>query len=582
MKNILIFDGAMGTYYRNISNNPLPECEMANLFDRDKVLKIHREYIDAGANCIKTNTFGANSAALSAMPDVIEKVITAACELATEAVDGRDIKIFADIGPILGEHAEDILSEYKSIIDIFIENKIYNFLFETFSAPDYLVELSDYIKSKNREAFIITSFAIGPDGYTRSSYNGEALITEMASADIDAVGFNCISGPYHLLEYVKTIKLPDKFLSIMPNAGYPTVVGNRTYYADNSSYFANATSEFIDIGFSILGGCCGTTPEHIEKLVEATKNRKESVSTARPRKTIRLQTEPSENLFYKKLTSGQKVIAVEYDPPASCDIKNYMANVKKLKSVGVDAITIADCPVGRARIDSSLMAFKIKNEMDIDPIVHLTCRDRNLNATKALLLGLNVENILNLILVTGDPIPSAQRDEIKSVFNFNSALLTKYINELNEDIFTNKMITSGALNINAINFEHELRKAQNKEEMGTKVFFTQPVASQPAIDNLILARETLNAHIMGGIIPIVSHKNAVFMNEEISGIIVDNSIIGKYESVSDEVASKMAVDLSLDFIDKISSLVDGYYIITPFNRVDIVENIVRQMNTGKK
>lgn len=578
MKNMLIFDGAMGTYYRSISDNPLPECEMANLFDRETVLKIHREYIDAGANCIKTNTFGANSAALSAMPDVIEKVVTAACELATTASNGSDVKVFADIGPILGEHAEEILDEYKYIIDIFIENEIENFLFETFSTPDHLIELSNYIKSKNKNAFIITSFAIGPDGYTRSSYNGESLITEMANADIDAVGFNCISGPYHLLEYVKSIKLPDKLLSIMPNAGYPTVVGNRTYYADNSSYFANATTDFMDLGFTILGGCCGTTPDHIEKLVEAAENRTETISISPSKTNVRLHTEPSENLFYKKLTSGKKVIAVEYDPPASCDINNYMSNVKRLKSVGVDAITIADCPVGRARIDSSLMAFKIKNEMDIDPIVHLTCRDRNLNATKALLLGLNVENILNLILVTGDPIPSAQRDEIKSVFNFNSALLTKYINELNEDIFTNQMITSGALNINAINFEHELRKAQNKEEMGTKIFFTQPVASASAIENLRTARESLKAHIMGGIIPIVSHRNAVFMNEEISGIIVDKSIIDMYDGVSDEDSSRMATEISLDFIEKITDLVDGYYLITPFNRVDIIENIVSEMN----
>lgn len=567
----------MGTYYRNIAENPLPECEMANLFDRDTILKIHKEYIEAGANCIKTNTFGANSISLSTMPDIIEKIIIAACELAFQAAKGNSVKVFADIGPIEGEDSETIIKEYKAIIDIFLSQGIENFLFETFSTPDYLSELSKYIKDKADNSFIVTSFAIGPDGYTRSSYNGENLIMEMANT-VDAVGFNCVSGPYHLLEYVKNIKLPVTKLSIMPNAGYPTVVGNRTYYADNSSYFANTMTEFMDLGFEILGGCCGTTPEHIQKLVDAIKSRDEDVPTViHSKKTQRLHTEPSENLFYKKLDSGKRVIAVEYDPPASCDIKEYMENVRTLKSIGVDAITIADCPVGRARYDSSLMAFKIKNEIDIDPIVHLTCRDRNLNATKALLLGLNVENILNLILVTGDPIPSAQRDEIKSVFNFNSTLLTKYINELNENLFTNEMITSGALNINALNFEHELRKAQKKEDMGTKVFFTQPILSQSALENLKLSKETLKSKLMGGFIPIVSHRNAVFMNEEIAGITVDSNIIDLYENIDANQASKKAVDLTLEFIQKAEDFLDGIYLITPFNRVDIIEKIVERL-----
>ncbi|MDO5718424.1 MAG: bifunctional homocysteine S-methyltransferase/methylenetetrahydrofolate reductase [Tissierellia bacterium] len=574
---IMIFDGAMGTYYRNKKENPLPECEMANLFDRDTIAEIHREYIAAGANCIKTNTFSANTSSLSAMPDIIEKIIISGCELALNAAEEK-IKVFADIGPIYGDDRDDIYDEYINIIDIFLENGVKNFLFETFSSSDYLPELAEYIKKKSEDSYIITSFAIGPDGYTRSSYNGEHLIKEMADTKVDAVGFNCISGPYHLLEYVKEIKLPEIDLIVMPNAGYPSVVGNRTYYADNSSYFAKTTAEFIDLGFKILGGCCGTTPEHIEKLTASVKNRDtKEIPIHSSKKSYRLETKPSENLFYKKLISGKKVIAVEYDPPASCNIKSYMENVKKLKTMGVDAITVADCPVGRARFDSSLIAYKIKNEVDLDPVVHLTCRDRNLNATKALLLGLNVENILNLIIVTGDPIPTAQRDEIKSVFNFNSALLSKYINELNEELFTNNMVVSTALNVNAPNFDAELRKAVKKEEMGSKVFFTQPVVSEKASENLKKARSVLKSHIMGGIIPIISHKNAVFMNEEISGISVDEDIIEIYDGISKEEASKLAVSTSMHFIDKISDYVDGFYLITPFNRVDIIENIINEM-----
>ncbi|MDO5688863.1 MAG: bifunctional homocysteine S-methyltransferase/methylenetetrahydrofolate reductase [Tissierellia bacterium] len=574
----LLFDGAMGTYYNSIVDNPLPACEMANLFDRDNVIRIHREYIQAGANAIKTNTFGANTASLQTDFDVVKQVITKGVELAEEAAT-PEVMIFASIGQIPGTPLE-AQPEYFAIVDLFLELGIRHFLFETFSLGEQLPQIAAHIKEADAEAIVLVSFAVQPDGFTRQGASGEALLEEMAKVDaIDGVGFNCISGPYHLQELVKSIHLPKKTLSIMPNAGYPTVVGNRTYYSDNASYFARITAGFLDYGFAILGGCCGTTPDHIAKLAQAMENQKSAPVASKPRaRSERLETEPTENLFYKKLLRGKKVIAVEYDPPAGVDIKGYMTNVKTLKDAGVDAITIADCPVGRARFDSSLMAYKIKNEIGIDPIVHLTCRDRNLNATKALLLGLNVENILNLILVTGDPIPTADRGDVQSVFHFNSSLLTQYVEKLNTELFTNPMVPAMALNLNAPNFGAELKRALYKESMGAKVFFTQPVVSELAVRNLQMAREALSAKLMGGIIPVISHKNAVFMNEEIAGIRVENSIIESYMDLDREKATQKAVEFSLHFIQRIEDYVDGYYLITPFNRVDVITKILSAIN----
>lgn len=574
----LLFDGAMGTYYRTKSKQNLPTCEMGNIFDRETILSIHKEYLKAGCHAIKTNTFGANTRYLNCTDEILDQVIDAGCDIALEAVKGHKAFVFADIGPIVENLEEGILEEYKKIVDLFIAKGIKYFLFETFSRDLYLKEITEYIRSKDPDSYIIVSFAINPDGFTRTGDRGITLLEEMSGLDsINAVGLNCITGPFHLMEYIKTVNLPAKTLFISPNAGYPSVINNRTYYSNSPSYFGNTVVDFLDFGFEILGGCCGTTPEYIERLHTNLESRKApEVRIVSKKPSERLKSDIADNMILKKISSDKKIICVEYDPPASIEISEYMKNAKKLKEDGVDAITIADCPVGRARVDSSLMAYKVKNEIGIDPIVHLTCRDRNLNATKALLLGLNVEDILNLIIVTGDPIPSADKDEIKSVFNFNSTLLMKYIDELNEDLFTNKMNTAGALNINSPNFSLELKRAIKKEAHGANMFFTQPCLSDQALENLKIAKEYLEGKIMGGIMPIVSHRNAVFMEEEISGIHVDDSIIKEYKDLSKEEASQRAVTLSLEFMEKMEDSVDGFYLITPFNRVDIIQSIVRE------
>ena len=254
-----------------------------------------------------------------------------------------------------------------------------------------------------------------------------------------------------------------------------------------------------------------------------------------------------------------------------------MSGAWQLKSVGVDAITVADCPTARAHMDSCLMACKIKRELDMDPIPHMTCRDRNLNATKALLLGISMEGVRNVLLVTGDPIPSAERDEVKSVYQFNSRMLSGFVKSLNTLELDHPFRIYGALNVNAKNFETQLRLAEKKIENGVSCFLTQPVLTEEALKNLRLAHEMLNARILGGIIPVVSSRNGRFMNSEISGITVDEAIIERYEGKSREECTDLAVEISVDFARRMESCVDGYYIVTPFSRVDIITRIVRDI-----
>ena len=575
---VLIFDGAMGTYYANVNDR---KCELANLEDPEAILQIHREYIGAGCQALKTNTFSANTLSLNCSFETVEQIIIQGCHLAKQAIGEKEIFLFGDIGPIptLEPSAEE---EYKKIIDVFLSQGIENFIFETFSNIEYFQTLSQYIKAKNPNAFLLVEFAVSPEGFTRMGFSGKKLFQQVLEIpQIDAVGFNCFSGAQHLFQYIRQFELKDKLVSIMPNAGYPTVVDNRTFFQNSPDYFADQMKEIAQCGVKILGGCCGTTPAYIQKTAEVLRSFSFQEIRYFHQKPLEKST-PSqqENILFEKIKSGKKIIAVELDPPVDTEISFFMEGAKTLKHLGVDAITIADCPIARARVDSSLLACKLKRELDITPIPHMTCRDRNINATKALLLGLNIEGVNNILVVTGDPVPSAERDEIKTIFSFNSSLLANYISTLNESSFQMPFQICGALNVNARNFDHQLQRAQQKIQNGVTMFLTQPILTKEALKNLKKAKEALPAKILGGIIPVVSYRNACFMNNEISGINVSQEIIDRYEGLSKEESAQLAVQISVDIAHKIYDYVDGYYLITPFKRIDIIQQIIYQIKNG--
>lgn len=578
--DILLFDGAMGTYLAQLFRDSQAKCELANLKNPDRILAIHQAYISAGATAIKTNTFGANPELLEADLAFTEEVITAGWRLAAQAAQNaaRPPFIFADIGPIPPHDGADLAAEYREIIDIFLRLGAENFLFETFSSAEILPELAAYIKTKCANAFVITSFAVQPDGFSREGQTGSEMFAVAAVCPhIDAVGFNCVSGPYHLREYIKGFKQTAKTLSVMPNAGYPTVINNRTFFGSNPEYFAEQMGQIAALGSKILGGCCGTTPEHIAAVSAMLQNRTHHISGGVEENTAELTNQPQLNRFKQKVDGGKRVLAVELDPPMNDNISQFMEKATVLQQLGVDIITVADCPIARARMDSSLIACKLRRELNIDVLPHMTCRDRNLNAIKALLLGLSVENVNNVLIVTGDPIPTAERDEIKSVFNFNSRMLAKYINSLNETALTTPFHICGALNINAVNFDVQLRLAKEKIANGMQMLLTQPVLSEQAAQNLRRAHQELDAKILGGIMPVISHRNACFMNNEIAGINVCQEIIDLYEGKTKEEGLALAVKTSVEIAKQIAADCDGFYLMTPFNRVDIISDIVNEL-----
>ena len=324
-----------------------------------------------------------------------------------------------------------------------------------------------------------------------------------------------------------------------------------------------------------MGGCCGTTPAHIAQAKRALESTPALSVPAVPA-GAKERRAPDANTLAEKLNSGRRVIAVELDPPVDDNITPFLDGVRVLRDAGADAITIADCPIGRPRADSSLLACKIHRELGVEPLPHMTCRDRNLNATKALLLGLSMEGVHNVLLVTGDPIPTEDRDEVKSVFNFNSRKLARYVSGLNEQLSTPFQIF-GALNVNAKNFDMQLKMAREKEGNGVAGFLTQPVLSREALDNLKRAREALNGKILGGIFPIVSYRNACFLNNEIAGMRVCDEIIQLYKDRDRGESEALAAAISARVAREIEPYTDGLYLMTPFRRVELITRIIREI-----
>ena len=576
----LLFDGAMGTYYKAA---PGVECEQANLTDPAGVLAVHREYLAAGADAVKTNTFSLPRLAAAHTPGW-EQLAQAGWQLAVQAAEETGAAVFADLGPAPDTEAVPAGQVYTAVAKQFMALGARNFLFETLSSDAGLLDAVGAIKAEVPDAFVLVSFAVLPDGYTREGMYCKDLARRMQESGIvDAVGLNCVSAPGAMRTLAKQLggTLP---LSVMPNAGYPVVTRTQVKYQGRPEYFAGELSRLAAEGtVQILGGCCGTTPAHIAALRAELDSLPvvEKTAPAEEFSTVKEQTVENEDAFLRKLNAGEKVIAIELDSPRNADLTGYLEGAKKLQAAGADLLTIADCPIAQARMDSSLVACRVHRELGLCTLPHMTCRDRNLNATKALLLGLYAEGVREVLAITGDPIPTAERDEVKNVYQFNSRKLAQYIVSLAGEgrEMPGPMTVFGALNLNARNFDVELRRAKEKLENGMSGFLTQPVLSAQAVENLKKSRETLgaDAKILAGIMPVVSQRNAIFMENEINGIHVEDWIIEKFAGLDRAQGEELGLAISLEMAKAALPYADGLYLMTPFNRVALMERLINRL-----
>lgn len=578
-KHRLLADGAFGTYYAQLSRNPELAAEWANLREPELVKQIHREYIAAGARLIRTNTFAANQELLLCERSEQKRVLQEGYRLAEEAVreSGEEAYIAADIGPI-PEHLEHagILEEYEFICDTFLECGAEIILFETFSDLSYIGALAEHIRARagGRQIFVMAQFCLNRHGYSRSGISAARLLEQALNTEgIAAAGFNCGIGSGHMLELLKKLnRSTGKFLMAMPNSNYPQLLQDRTVYLDNSQYFAGRIRDIAALGLDIVGGCCGTTPEYIRKtgkLLDRTPAVRVEAREVRAQEQAEI---PAENEFLRKLSEGKRVIAVELDPPYDANDGRILECANVLRAAGADMLTFADSPMARARMDSVLTGVKVRTEVDIPVMPHISCRDKNMIAMRAQLLGAYANGIRNLLIVTGDPIPGSDRAEVSSVFDFNSIRLMSFIREMNAEHFQREPLCyGGALNYARANIDVEIERMRKKIEAGASYFLTQPVFSREDAERIRYIKQRVDTKILCGIMPLVSYRNASFIQNEITGIHVPDQVVQAFSpDMTRTEGEAVGAGLARGMMRELADTADGYYFMLPFNRVGLV------------
>ncbi|SEW32630.1 bifunctional homocysteine S-methyltransferase/methylenetetrahydrofolate reductase [[Clostridium] fimetarium] len=577
--NRLIMDGAMGTYYSDLEGDESAFSEFGNINRPEIIEKIHSDYINAGAKLIRTNSFATSIEALGVTVFEQKRIIEASCEIAKRAAKDKAY-VAGDIGPIK-ENAEstesEILDEYIRMCDIFLAADVDVILFETFSDMIYIKQLVKYIRSK-KDVFIMTNFCLNKNGFTRNGLSATKILSELAQIDeIDACGFNCGIGSGHMSNIMKKLKYPsNKYIACIPNAGYPEQMQNRMIFMDNVDYFSNNMKAIADLGIDIVGGCCGTRPTYIKKLAEKIDLKPVKKVSFLGSDIAEVHKELRKNVFYSKFETGKKVIAVELDPPFDADYEKLVEYAHTLKKQGVDIITMADSPMGRSRVDSILMSVKLANETGINVMPHICCRDKNMIAIRSTLLGAYINDIRDLLLVTGDPVPSESRRLTTGVFDYNSIQLMNFVKEMNQEHFADEpFYYGGALNPTMGKIDNIIDRIQKKIDAGCKYFLTQPVYSDDAIERLAEIKRRVDTKILCGIMPLVSYRNANFMKNEFIGIDIPDNIVARYRpEMSKEEGEETGAKIARELMEKLNPIVDGYYFMLPFNRVSLIGKIL--------
>ena len=600
----LIFDGAMGTiiYERGIFVNAC--YDELNLTNPNLIKSIHKEYIDAGADVILTNTFGSNRFKLEkyGLGEKIYEINRKGAEIARE-VAGENIYVLGCVGPCLVikssltiENIDKLKENYETQIKALKDGGVDGIIFETFSDFEELEIAAKIAKKYNMPT--IASLACKKEKETLSGLNIKDAIRRLDKNDnIDAIGMNCIIGPHAMLSLLEdVINITSKPFLVEPNAGFPQNVDGRMIYMSTPEYFATYSQNYIRLGARGIGGCCGTTPKHISEAAKTVKaltgvKKHLKIDKIEDYAQITVNTTPTaeKSNFAKKLFSGKKVLTMEITPPRSVILNSMIEKVRECKNAGIDAINIPDGPRASSRISSLVAAIMIEKETGIETILHYCCRDRNLIGMQSDLLGGFAAGLKNYLIVTGDPPKLGDYPNATAVFDIDAVGLTKVVHNLNmgSDVAgnlinppTSILIGVGA-NPCAVDINKEINHFINKINAGAEYAITQPIFDAEALIGFIEETskklgENLSIPIVAGIWPLVSLKNALFLKNEVPGVYVPDNIIEKMEKAkTKEDGIKYGVEIARDIKEKISSYVSGYQISVPFGKVDIALDVAK-------
>jgi len=595
-----VFDGAMGTmlYAKGVFINVC--YDELNLRSPDLVRDVHRAYVRAGAEILETNTFGANPVKLAhyGLAAETHAINQKAAELAREAAGSRAL-VAGAIGPLgvrlepFGETARaEAFEFFRTQAQGLCDGGVHGFVLETFSDLDEIHEALRAVRAVC-DLPVFAQMTIQEDGNTAYGTDPEAVERALDGFGADVVGLNCSVGPQGVLEAIERMaRVTSRPLSAQPNAGLPREVGDRRMYMASPEYTGEYAKRLVEAGARFVGGCCGTTPEHIKTVAAY-------VQSVSPRQVVAVTHEAAaapagvepvplaeRSRWGGKLAAGEPVTTVEIVPPRGVDPEPMLAAARLLKQAGVDAVNVPDGPRAQSRMGALMSALLIEREVGLETVIHYCCRDRNLLSMLSDLLGAAAHRLHNLLVITGDPPKMGPYPEATAVFDIDSIGLTNLVHRLNRGLDpggnpigspTAFVIGVGA-NPAAVDLEREVKRFAWKVDAGAEFAITQPVFDARQLEGFLRRIEGFRIPVVAGIWPLVSVRNAEFLANEVPGVSVPDEVVARMRRAQErgkEAALAEGVAIAREMRSRLQPMVQGVQVSAPFGRASVALEVLQ-------
>lgn len=582
-ERIVCGDGALGTLLLD-QGLPSEAClEEVCVSDPDQIAAIHRDYVAAGARLIETNTFGANAVRLArfGFEQRVAEINRAAAQIALSAARGKNVYVAGSVGP-LGISALDAQERgidreqcYREQIEALSDTGVEIIFLETFM-DDAEMEIALRARKAVSDGVTICSFACEPEGRLASGTLIAQAFAKLRELGADVTGVNCMNGPHATVQLLKHIPL-EGVLAAFPNAGYPKYTDGRFIYHASPDYFAKAAREMVEEGARLVGGCCGTNPRTIAAIAQAiqtlapVKSKTVRVLETPPAPTKKIVSADEESLL-DKIVAGKRVIICELDPPKTLALEKFFRGAQELVRAGCDAITLADNSLAILRVSNLAVGAMLKERFGIVPLLHLSCRDRNVLGLQSELLGMAALGMRHVLPLTGDPARVGDHPSASSVYDVNSIELIAIIKRLNEGFShagkslkaQTQFVIGCTFNPNARHLDSQVNRLERKVGAGAQYAMTQPVFDVRMVEETKRRTAHLDIPIFVGIWPLVSARQAEFLHNEVPGIVVPDEVRARMASVPEEDARKVGLDIAREITREVLSHFPGVYLITPF------------------
>ena len=594
----VLCDGAMGTllYAKGVFIN---KCyDELNLTQPDLIRNIHNDYLNAGADVIETNTFGGNSFRLDrhGLQDKVREVNLQGARLAREAADAFNLKkaasvlVAGSVGPLgiriepLGKTSrEEARESFRQQIAALAEGGVDLIILETFG---YLEELHQAVLAARDAAPqlpLVAQATMDEEGNCLDGASAETFAVKVSDWGADVIGCNCSVGPVAMLEAIERIRrVTDRPLSAQPNAGIPRSIEGRNIYLCSPEYMASYARKFVNAGVNLVGGCCGTTPDHIKSMKAALRisdvKRKtgkfQVIGERKPDSGVTAAPLAQRSKLGRKLAVGEFVTLVEIVPPKGVDFLKEVEGARYLMSSGIDAINIPDSPRASARLSNMALCILIQQQVGIETVLHFSCRDRNVLSMQSDLLGAYSMGIRNLICITGDPPKMGDYPDATAVFDVDAIGLVNIVRNLNRgmDIGDNPIgkgtgfVIGVGANPGLVNIDEEIRRFEYKVEAGADYAVTQPVFDIGLLETFLRRIEHCRIPVLAGIWPLVSVRNAEFMKNELRVSVPDSIVERMARAPNAEAARAEGIQIAREMLNQVRPLVQGAQVSAPLGR----------------